>query len=201
MKTRYWLITLTLICGLVVVLAGCSRSPRASFYVLEPTAKAGDHLPAQNAPTVRVAAITLPEMVDRPQLVVRGEGSRVNILEMHRWAEPLKRGIPRLLAENLSRLLGSNQVSTYSRSAVSEADYRIFVDVLRFEAAADSVTVDILWTIRRTAQGSQKTGRSQVNEPGGSGGYEALVSAYSRALAAASNDIARAIQAEWAVQR
>jgi len=92
MKTRYWLITLTLICGLVVVLAGCSRSPRASFYVLEPTAKAGDHLPAQNAPTVRVAAITLPEMVDRPQLVVRGEGSRVNILEMHRWAEPLKRG-------------------------------------------------------------------------------------------------------------
>jgi uncharacterized lipoprotein YmbA len=197
MKTRLWLITLTLVCWVVAVLYGCSRSPRANFYILEPTAKAEVAFPAQNALTVAVAPITLPDIVDRPQLVVRVDGSRVDILEMHRWAEPLKSGIPRLLADNLSRLLGSAQVSTYSQNAASEADYLIFVDIQRFESTDDSVTVDAIWTIRRSKQGSQKTGLSHVHEPRGSeSAYEALVSAYSRALAAVSNDIARAIRAE-----
>jgi len=201
MKTRHWLITLTLICWFFAVLTGCSRSPRVNFYILEPTAKAEIAVPAKNAPTVVIAAITLPEIVDRPQLVVRVDGSRVDILEMHRWAEPLKSRIPRLLAENLSRLLGSPQVSTDSQTAARKADYRIFVDILRFESTADSVTVDALWTIRQTMQGAQKNGRSQVQEPCSGKGYEALVSAYSRALAAVSNDIARAIHTEWAAPR
>jgi uncharacterized lipoprotein YmbA len=201
MKTRHWLITLTLVCWVVAVLAGCSRSPRANFYILEPTAKADVVVPALNAPTVAIAPITLPELVDRPQLVVRVDGSRVDILEMHRWAEPLKSGILRLLAENLSRLLGTAQVSTYSQNAASEADYRVFVDIQRFESTADSVTVDARWTIRRSTQESPKTGRSQIHEPRGVEGYEALVSAYSRALAAVSSDIARAIRTEWAAPR
>jgi uncharacterized lipoprotein YmbA len=181
-------------------MAGCSRSPRANFYILEPTAKAEIVVPARNAPTVAVAAVTLPEMVDRPQLVVRVDGSRVDILEMHRWAEPLKSGITRLLAENLSRLLGLDQVLTYPQNAASEADYQIFVDIRRFESTADSVTVDSLWTIRRSStQGSRKTGRSQAHEPRGGEGYEALVSAYSRALAAVCNDIARAIRTDFSV--
>ncbi|MEI7672604.1 MAG: PqiC family protein [Deltaproteobacteria bacterium] len=200
MKTRPWLI-LTFVCWIVVALAGCSRSPRANFYILEPTAKAGVALPAKNAPTVAIAAITLPEIVDRPQLVVRVDGSRVDILEMHRWAEPLKSGIARLLAENLSRLLGLDHVWLSSQNIASETHYRIFVDIRRFESTADSVTVDSFWTIRRSTQESQKTGRSQIHEPRGGEGFETLVSAYNRALAAVSNDIARAIRSEWAAPR
>ena len=152
---------------------------------------------AENAPTVAIAPITLPEMVDRPQIVVRADVSRVNILETHRWAEPLKSAIPRLLAENLSRLLGPAQVSVYPQNAANDTDYRIFVDIPRFEATADAVAVEATWTIRRSAQGFQKTGRSQASEPRGGEGYEALVSAYNRALAAVSRDIARAILNQW----
>ena len=213
MKTRHWLI-IALVCWVVAALAGCSRSPRANFYILEPTAKAETALPARKAPTVAIATITLPEIVDRPQLVVRVDGSRVDILEMHRWAEPLKSGITRLLAENLSRLLGLDHVSLSSQNNTEtrfpirefgddkgETDYRIFVDIRRFESTADSVTIDAFWTIRRSTQESQKTGRSQVHEPRGGAGYETLVSAYSRALAGVSNDIARAIRTEGAAPR
>ena len=42
-----------------------------------------------NAPSVWVAPVTLPEAVDRPQLVVRVTPNRVAILDGHRWAEPL----------------------------------------------------------------------------------------------------------------
>ncbi|MFZ4438421.1 MAG: PqiC family protein [Syntrophales bacterium] len=200
MKTRHWLI-IALVCWVVAALAGCSRSPRANFYILEPTAKAETAVPAMNAPTVAIATITLPEIVDRPQLVVRVDGSRVDILEMHRWAEPLKSGITRLLAENLSRLLGLDHVSLYPQNNAGETDYRIFVDIRRFESTADSITIDAFWTIRRSTQESQKTGRSQVHEPRGGAGFETLVSAYSRALGAVSIDIARAIRSEGVAPR
>lgn len=200
MKTRRWLVTLTLILGVASLLAGCSRSPRVNYYVLEPVAKPEAAFFARNTPTIAIAPITLPEMVDRPQMVVRADGARVEILEMHRWAEPLKSGIPRLLAENLSRLLGSAQVTAYPANGAGEAEYRIFVDIPRFESTADSVAVEAAWTIR-PAQGFQKTGRSQVTEPRGGEGYEALVSAYNRALAALSRDIAQAIVAQWTAPR
>jgi uncharacterized protein len=201
MKTRHGLVRLTLVVCVAAVLAGCSRSPRVNYYVLEPVAKPEVSVFARNAPTIAIAPITLPEMVDRPQMVMRVDASRVEFLETHRWAEPLKSGIPRLLAENLSRLLGSAQVSAYSLNAASEADYRISVDIPRFESTAGSVAVDATWTIRRPAQGFEKMGRSQVSEPRGGEGYESLVSAYNRALAAVSRDIARAILTQWTAPR
>lgn len=200
MKTRHGLVTLTLFLGMAALLAGCTRSPRVNYYVLEPVARADGAPFAQNAPTVAIAPLTLPEMVDRPQMVVHADGARVKILETHRWAEPLKSRIPRLLAENLSRLLGSAQVSVYSQSGAGEADYRVFVDIPRFESTAGLVTVEAVWTIRRPAQGFQKTGRSQVSEPRGEG-YESLVAAYNRALAAVSRDMAQAIITQWTAPR
>jgi uncharacterized lipoprotein YmbA len=200
MKTRNRLVTLALFLGMAALLAGCARSPRVNYYALEPVARADGALVARNAPTLAVGPVTLSEMVDRPQMVVRADGARVEILETRRWAEPLKSSIPRLLAANLSRLLGSAQVSVYPQAGAGKADYRIFVDIPRFEATAGSVAVEAAWTIRRPAQGFQKTGRSQVTEPRGEG-YEALVAAYNRALAAVSRDIAEAIAAQWTAPR
>lgn len=144
-----------------------------------------------------VASVTVPDLVDRPQLVVRVDASRVDILEAHRWAEPLKSGIPRLLAENLSRLLGGARVSTYPQNAAIETDYRVLVDFQRFESTGDAVTVDALWTIRSSTEGAPKAGRMQIREPNNGGGYEAMVSAYNKALFAVSKDIAQAIRTDW----
>ena len=119
---------------------------------------------AKYSPTVTVASITLPELVDRPQLVVRADGSQVDILEMHRWAEPLKSSISSLLAENISRTLGIERVSTYLQSASFDADFRLFVDIQRFESGSDWVAVDALWTLRRLQEAKPVTGRSKIRE-------------------------------------
>jgi uncharacterized lipoprotein YmbA len=137
--------------------------------------------------------------VDRPQLVVRVAANRVEILETHRWAEPLKSEIPRLIAENLRRLLGSSRVSSYLQHAGADADYRILVDLQRFESSpGEGVTVEAAWSLRRFAGGASKTGRSLVREPVDAVGYDPLVAAYSRALLAVSRDLATAIRAETA---
>jgi len=131
---------------------------------------------------------------------MRVAANRVEILETHRWAEPLKSEIPRLIAENLRRLLGSGRVSSYLQHAGGNADYRVLVDIQRFESSpGEAVTVEAVWSLRRTTGGTPKTGRSLVREPVDALGYDPLVAAYGRALLAVSRDLATLIRAESAL--
>ena len=173
------------------LLAGCS-SPRVTFYTLNAEATP-DAAPPAFAP-VAIGPVTLPALVDQPQLVVRTGANRVEILEQHRWAEPLKSEIPRVIAANLTLLLNQARVSTYPQNAGQDADYRILLDIQRFElSAGKGVAIDALWSIRRVAGGALQTGRSTVSEPA-TDGYETLVAAQSRALAAISRDLAGALR-------
>jgi len=184
---------------LALVAAGCSRSPRVNFYTLalgaNVEAAAGDRA----APSVLVGPVTLPEVVDRPQLVVRVAANRVEVLESQRWAEPLKSELPRLMARNLGLQLGSDRVASYQQNVGAEAEYRVLLDVLRFESVpGESVTVEAAWKIRRHAGGAARTGRSLVRERVEGPGYDALVAACSRAFAGVSRDLAQGIRAEQA---
>ena len=181
--------------ALALFASACSRSPRANFYTLSPAAVPQPQTPGGASPSVAVGPVTIPELVDRPQLVVRVAENRVDVLETHRWAEPLKSEIPRLMAHDLGRLLGSDRVSSYGQSSAADAKYRVLVDIVRLESApGDSVTVEAVWTVRR-AKGERRQGRSLVREKVTGAGYEPLVAACSRALAGVSVDIANAIRA------
>lgn len=181
---------------LALVTSACSRSPGVSFYTLSPVAKAEAPVSPQAAKAIAVGPVSLPEVVDRPQLVVRVAENRVRILETHRWAEPLKSEIPRLVARNLGLMLGSNRVSYYGQNAAADADYRVLLDILRLEAVpGESVTVEANWSMRRTGS-DKRVGYSLVQEKVHGADYEALVSAFSRALAGVSGDIAKALLSE-----
>ena len=191
-----WIVTVCL----VVATAGCSRSPRVTFYTLEPGAQVETAAAVTVVPAIAVGPVTLPELVDRPQLVVRVAANRVDILETHRWAEPLKSEIPRLIAENLGLLLGSSRASSYLQHAGTDADYRVLVDFQRFESSpGEAVTVEAVWSLRRAMGGAPKTGHTLVREPVNAEGYDSLVAAYGRALLAVSRDLAMAIRAETAL--
>ena len=188
---RSWLAVV----ALALFTSACSRSPRATFYTLLPAAVPQAQTPGGAYPSVVVGPVTIPELVDRPQLVVRVAENRVDVLETHRWAEPLKSEIPRLMARDLGRLLGSDRVSSYGQSAAADATHRVLVDIVRLESApGGSVTVEAVWTVRRAA-GETRRGRSLVQEKVAGAGYEELVAACSRALAGVSVDIANAIRA------
>jgi len=196
MTMRSFVVRIAAVC-LITAMAGCSRSPRVNFYTLEPAAQVETVASATTGPTVSVGPVTLPELVDRPQLVLRVAPNRVEILETHRWAEPLKSELPHLIAENLGRLLGSSRVSSYLQHAGAGADYRVLVDIQRFESTAGgTVIVEAVWSLRRAGGGAPKTGRSLLREPVGAAGIDPLVAAYGRALLALSSDLARAIRAE-----
>jgi uncharacterized lipoprotein YmbA len=155
----------------------------------------GDAAAAGSNYSVAIAPVSVPEGVDRPQMVVRAGGHRVEMSELHRWAEPLKSEIPRVLAVHLRRALRTARIATADQSASLDADYRIAIDVQRFESIlGERVTIEALWSVRAVEGGRARTGRSVVSEPAQGADHEALAAAHARALAQMAAELAGAIR-------
>src|SRR5262249_54442320 len=129
------------------------------------------------------------------QLVLRVGPNEVTFVELHRWAGPLRNEIPRIIADNLAGYLNVRQVSAYPQNASDSGDYRVMIDIQRFDSTlGESVTVDALWTIRRQSDGMVRTGRSTARESSTGKEYDSLVAGHSRALGTVSRDIAESIR-------
>lgn len=176
------------------LLGGCGSSPTARFYTLSPDATLtgdGAAVPVH----VVINPVTVPELVDRPQIVTRVAGNQVSLDEFARWAEPLKSDIARVIAADVGQLLGSPRVNVFDAGAAVAPAWRVRVDVMRFESVpADSVTIEALWAVRPPGKTAAVTGRSVARERVQGQGYDAIVAAHDRAIAAVSRDIASAIR-------
>lgn len=179
----------------IALLTACGGgSPPVRFFTLASEA------PSQTAAavgvpfTVVVGPVTVPELVDRPQFVLRLAPNRIELTEQARWAAPLKSEIPRVVADHLAQLVPGARTATAAQRAATVPDYRVLIDIQRFETSQqEGATIQALWTVRPTV-GPAFGGRSLVTENAGAG-YDDLVAAHSRALAAISRDIAAAITA------
>ena len=181
---------------LIGMLSACAGSPPVHFYTLSAEAAAGAATVGTEL-RIAVGPISLPEVVDRPQLVVRSGANQVTLIDEHRWAESLKGEVPRVIAENLSRLLATGQVWAYPQNVSGSFDYRVLVDIQRFESTPGQMAaIDALWTIQRHSQEGvvSKTGRSTVQQQIAGHEYDALVASHSHALASISREIAEAIR-------
>ena len=113
---------------------------------------------------------------------------------MARWAEPLRDGIARAVAANLAHSLDTGRVSSRAQSGMGEADYRVLMDVQRFDSMpGESAVLEVMWTVRREKNGELRTGNARIREPIPGSSYQELVAAHARALDTVSGKIAEAI--------
>lgn len=175
--------------AVLAVLFGCTTSPSVKYYTLN----APLYPDVAASPVILLGPMTLPEIVDRAQLVVRTGDYRVKIIETSRWAQPLKSELSRALAANLARDIGTQRVFLAGQVMKFEPDFRVVVDVLRFEFWSGNATIEALWTI--SSKGGILTGRSIAQERVGGEDHDLLVAAYGRALEHVSHEIADAIRA------
>jgi hypothetical protein len=141
---------------------------------------------------IGVGPVELQEYLNRPQIVTRQSPNRLELAEFDRWIEPLKKSLPRILAENLSALLGTERVAVFPWKNSTKIDYQVVVTVIRFdgEPGVNAMLV-ARWTIlERESRATLLSRKSEIAEPVDAEGYEALVSAKSRALATLSREIA-----------
>ncbi len=165
MKTARSLAGSIVVCSWMVWLSACSvMSPQpdnTKFFVLTSTANAsaGSATPAAAASAtstlvIGVGPIKFPQYLRRPEIVTRTSPSEVELSNTDRWAEPLDNAFARVLSENLSQLLGTQQVVTFPWYNSSQIDYAVQVNVMRFESDLKSTPeLKAQWSIRDAHSG------------------------------------------------
>ena len=187
------LVTIANLCALATLATGCASTPASRFYTLSAAS-----VPAATSSKLSVAVgpVSVPAMVDRPQIVVDIGPNQVRLEEFNRWAAPLQNNIARVVADNLVVMLGTPRVTLAAQSLSADADYRVAIEVQSFQSVpGEAAIVDAVWTVRRIKDGKTELGRTTVRETVQDKGYDALAAAHSRALARLSQDIAAAMRA------
>lgn len=168
--------------------AGCGSSPPMRHYVLSAEAAPS---PEPGATRVSVGPVTIPDLVDRPDLVVRAGPNRVEIAGQDRWGEPLRDAVPRVLAANLQRRLGPRFSVAEGRQAAS---IRVAIDIRQFDATPGAeVILHADWSVR-DSKNAQRSGQSRLREPLAEAGYTGVAAAFSRALDRLAAEIVDAIR-------
>jgi uncharacterized lipoprotein YmbA len=191
------------IAGLVLVFGACSllapgTPPKTRLYMLSPLAPAGQtaEAPARLAQlAIGIGPVRIPEYLDRRNLVVRSQQNEYEIVELSQWAEPLADTLGRVLADNLSLLLGTRRMVQFPWRPTIPVDYQLAVQVTQFDGRfEDQVVLRAYWQVF-AGQGQQLLdfGYAVIEEKIGEPTVEALVAAKSRAAGRFSREIAAAV--------
>lgn len=177
-------------------LAACINTPLPDYYVLtSERSNPGVDLPKLPELAVGVGPITIPETVNRPNIVTPKDANQLEVAEYHRWSEPLRENISRVLITNLADRLGVNKLYAYPWLR-AEIDNIVRLDVLQMTGSlGDSVYLQVRWQVLTGDKPYQllETRISEYRHSTPGGGYSSLVAAYSAAYAALADDIALAL--------
>jgi len=180
--------------------AGClGSSPAVEYYTFETIeANAGDSTGDLGPElAVGVGPVDLPGYLDRQQIVTRPGGSRVRYDEFNRWVGMLDSEIPRALGNNLRVLLASDRIVAYPTIANFPLDYRVTVEIERFDAERGGEALLVARFIIQSGEGGDALSveRSDLRREVESRSYSDLAAAHSELLADLSRAIAAKIRA------
>jgi uncharacterized lipoprotein YmbA len=195
------MIARSLAAGFFLLLAACASTPDPRFYALSAlpapaSTSSGGASTSSIAASVSVGPVSVPAALDRPQIVISTGPNEVRLDDLNRWAAPLQDNLAEILAQNLLGLLGTPHVSVFPKMPAADAQYRVAVEVQRFESVPGTAAVlEATWTVQRKKDRTTHAGRTRVREPVQDASYDALVAAHSRAAGRLSEDIAQAVRA------
>ena len=181
---------------IALVAAACgSPSPPVRYYTFSVLPYPAQAPPERGRP-VAVAPAQVPAYLDRPHIVTREGLNTVVMAEYDRWASPLQEGLAWAVAQNLSALLKSDQVTAGIEGAGLGSVYHVTISVHRFEGwPRERFNLVATWSIEAPEGERQPSkGRTVIEEPISEAGVEGLVAAASRAVITLSRDIAAAIE-------
>jgi uncharacterized protein len=178
-------------------LGACASTP-SRFYMLNPLAPSPEMSSASQAergPVIGLGPITFPKYLDRPQIVSRASPYQLALGEFDYWAEPLQENFSRVLAENLSLLIPTDNLLLENWPRSVTLDYQVRVEVRHFDGWLGGESALIArWSILDRAERELMSRKVHLHAPAAGRDYEAMVVAMNQMLEALSRDIAAAIQ-------
>ena len=148
------------VCASTLLLAACAGNPAPStrWYELrsEPPAPRPAPRPGDGAVWEVASAVDMPGSLDRDTLMVASGAAGLQPLTGHRWAEPLRDSIPRLLASDLALLRGEGLVWRAPAPGGVAVGRRLRVEIvmLMADAAQRTLRLQARWSLTGVGVGA-----------------------------------------------
>jgi len=191
--------SITLCVVMSLLIGACGSSPPVRYFALSPMDSVQRQVP-DDAVTLGVGPIRMPEYLNRSQLVTRGSGAELEVDDFSRWAEPLTDALHRVVSTDVDNMMSGVMVIAFPWEAVvhNDVDYRLLGEVTRFDAdRSGRVVLDIQWTIYDVSaevvtvpprRRSYETRAARSDDPAN------IASAMNDALAMFSRDVVRELE-------
>jgi uncharacterized lipoprotein YmbA len=150
-KLRIGALLLTCV-AIAQLVSGCiGTSPTTRYYAFT----ANDYVnKAEGDLKISVGPFEVPEYLNRPQIVIRDQGTALKVLKSDRWAEPLTEAVGRQINRDLSNHITSGLVYQFPSVTDISPDYRIRGRINNFEANTDgTVVLRLRWGVLNSDNG------------------------------------------------
>jgi uncharacterized lipoprotein YmbA len=199
---KHYKISQLFLLSIMLLLNGCGTTPPSKFYTLE--AMSGSETTQTTTEKrsnlhIGIGPVQFAEYLQRSQIVTRTNSAEVSLAESHRWAEPLNNNFSRILAENLSILIGTDKISLHPSRNWSDIDYQVVINVWQFDASKQGkVTLVANWSIRGKGGSELLTMKKSTFSTNleNTTSYTDIVRAQSKTVEMLSSEIAGVIQTE-----
>lgn len=180
---------------LLCVLTACSQ--QTHYYTLH-------HTKAPRAPlgsyafSLGIGPVFLPESHNQPGVVSLTDGQEVTVAQYHIWAGYLNQSVTRVLADNLSLLLGADTVWPFPWDNRMRPARQVRV-IIEEMAGQRGKTVALQAKYILSADNGERTlaaERTRIEVPCGGDSYEAYVAALNQALNQLSEQMANTLIAK-----
>jgi uncharacterized lipoprotein YmbA len=164
------------------LLCACVTSRPDHFYILSaqpPGASDTRTTPATQA----WLRVTLPSLVDRPELILNTSTNGVVVLEHERWAAPLADLVTQILARDLERRRSDLLVAGQSAGQSGDAAVKVTVDLVQMTVRrGERASIEAHWRILDPRTGGERVGSEVFSAPLAQDGYAAVPQALSDCL-------------------
>jgi uncharacterized protein len=174
---------------------GCFGSKPTRFYMLSTVAPAGAMASSGDARVIALGPVSIPDYVDRPQIVLRENANQVQIASFDSWAGSLSDMVGRVLLDDLSAQLPGDHVVAFPQGGAAVFDYRVAVQLSRFDVStAGEAVVAASWRVwDRLGTKTRLTTSATTRAESAGATYHDRVAALSQALADLATEIARSL--------
>jgi uncharacterized protein len=194
------------VCAAAGALAACSStSPPRRYYRLPsepPTEPAmGAATPRAGAGTAGTAAVwelvpalPMPELLSRDTLFVEEGAAGIRLLQGHRWAEPLRDALPRLLRDDLVRVVPGLWTGPAAQGVPAAGRVQVELLALQGSLPRREVALSARWVVTAGASAAPRAYRADETVPWTEATPESLVVAQRVAMWRLAQRIAASLQ-------
>ena len=180
-----------------LLFSGCGTSPKAELFILNPIERdISAPVAVLKSISVKVGPISIPDTLDQSPIITRTGSNTLMAGEFKRWSGDYQSDIQRVLGENISILLPTDQITLGQEIVLTPIDFQVIVNIRQFDGQLGGVvTLNADWSVAHHGKKKSVIAKKSVFQEKANGStYQDYVAAQSRLLAKLSQEISNTIK-------